>query len=279
MISAFKNLARDMLPKRVWLNLRQARFRYEQNKLYNSLSRCVDHTYGGFPLKIHLTDPTAWNWYDRDVPELNEINLLKQGRLRPGAKVFDVGAHQGIFALMMAKIVDRRGMVVAVEADNHNAAIARQNRKLNNVPQMKVVEAAAAEKSGTLFFREGGNGHVDFESGWPVRSLSIDDLALQYGIPEVLFIDVEGFEVKVLEGAAQTLKHQPDCFVEVHAGCGLESYGFSPESVVSFFRTGGYRCFIAEQDEELYSSAFRALEPGAALPNERFFLVALNGET
>jgi len=246
-------------------------------------------------MKIRLADAVAENWYDRDWPELNEIVLLKQQRLRLGAKVFDVGAHQGIIALMIAKIVGPRGMVVAVEANWHNAAIARENRDLNNAPQLVIVEAAAAEKSGTLFFNDELNGRVDVGSEewgrWPVPCLSIDDLTLRYGVPDVLYIDVEGFEVKVLEGAAQTLKHRPDCFVEVHVGCGLEDYGFSTESVVSFFRTLGYSLFIAGQVEGGAAEAFRALEsdsplPGSSkafhalgsdspLPNERFFLIAL----
>jgi hypothetical protein len=80
----------------------------------------------------------------------------------------------------------------------------------------------------------------------------------------------------VLEGAAQTLKHRPNCFVEVHVGCGLETYGSSAESVVSFFRAGDYSLFIAGQNEGAFSGAFHALEPDSSLPDERFFLVALN---
>jgi FkbM family methyltransferase len=275
-----RTLARELLPEGISTKLRRARSRYQYTKSYKS--RYVSHTYGGFPLKILLTDSMAQDWYDRDLPELNELALLKQHGLRSGAKVFDIGAHQGVFALMMAKIVGPRGMVVGVEANWHNAAIARENRDLNSAPQLVIVEAAAAEKSGTLFVSEELNGHIVLEGGksgrWPVPCLSIDELTLQYGVPNVLFIDVEGFEMKVLEGATQTLKHQPDCFVEVHVGCGLETYGFSAKSVVSFFRTRGYRLFIAEQDEELFSRAFHGLKLGSPLPDERFFLVALNGQ-
>ena len=73
---------------------------------------------------------------------------------------------------MIAKIVGPRGMVVAVEANSHKAAIARENRDLNNAPQLVIIEAAGAEKSGTLFFNEELNGHVDVGSWkwgrWPV---------------------------------------------------------------------------------------------------------------
>lgn len=280
MSSALKDLIRNLLPQAVVFKLQRTRFRFLRTKSYKSRSRYVKHTYGGFPLKIHLTDPMAEAWYDRDLPELKEIALLRCGRLRPGAKVFDLGAHQGVFALMMARIVGAEGMVVAVEANWHNAAIARENRDLNEAMQLVVVEAAAAERSGTLFFNGEPNGSVELGTEkwgrWPVPCLCVDDLTLRYGVPDVLFIDVEGFEAKVLEGATGTIKHRPDCFVEVHVGCGLESYGFSAKSVVSFFRAADYRLFVAEQDEQSFAKPFRALEPGAALPDERFFLVALS---
>ena len=92
-----------------------------------------------------------------------------------------------------------------------------------------IVEAAAGRKSGTLLFSEELNGHVELGSGrWPVPCVSIDDLRLRYGAPDVLYMDVEGFEVEVLIGAANTLKHRPDCFVEVrNVDCGLQTYGSS----------------------------------------------------
>jgi hypothetical protein len=42
-------------------------------------------------------------------------------------------------------------------------------------------------------------------------------------VPDILFIDVEGFEVHALKGATHTLQGRPDCFIEVHVGCGLRN--------------------------------------------------------
>jgi len=275
MFSTFKNVAKELLPPLVKTKLELARINYQ---LKHYKSRYVEHIYGGFPLKIHLTDPVAESWYDHDewLEEGSEISLLKQHQLGRGAKVFNIGAHQCVVALVLAKIVGPGGMVVAVEANSHNTAIARENRDLNDALQLVIVEAAAADKSGTLLFSEQLCGSVDDGSGrWakrPVPCLSVDDLTLQYGVPQVLWIDVEGFEGKVLEGAAQTLKHRPDCFVEVHVGCGLETFGYSAESIVSFFRTTPYRLFVTRQQ----GGAFDVLEPNSPLPDERFFLAALN---
>ena len=175
---------------------------------------------------------------------------------------------------MLAKIVGLSGRVVALEASPHNAAIARRNRDLNDAPQLEIVEAAVAQKSGTLYFNQGLNGCVDDGTGeWgrqEVKSLSVDDLTAVYGVPDLLFIDVEGFEVRVLEGAKETLRHRPDCFIEVHTGCGLEKYGGSVSSILSFFPQGQCNLMVAAEDE----GEFRPLEEISRVPTKRFFLIA-----
>jgi FkbM family methyltransferase len=217
----------------------------------------------------------AEGWYDGNWEELPEIAVLRRGRLTTGARVFDLGAHQCVVALMLAKIVGPYGRVVALEANSHNAAIARRNRHLNNTPQLEVVEAAVAEKSGALYFNRALNGCVDDGTGdWgrqEVKAISVDDLTALYRVPDLLFVDVEGFEVKVLQGAKETLRHRPDCFIEVHTGCGLERYGDSVSSIFSFFPHGQFRVLVATEDE----GEFRFLENVSDAPTKRFFLIAL----
>ena len=89
--------------------------------------RLVQHTYCGFPLTIAIADSTAEKWYDRDMPMLPEIALLQRHRLGPGSRVFDMGSHQGVVALILARIVGDSGAVVAVEANKHNVRIAHKN--------------------------------------------------------------------------------------------------------------------------------------------------------
>ena len=233
------------------------------------------HTYRGFPLQVYLADPLAEGWYDHDWPRMPEIEMLELHRLRAGARIFDLGAHQCVIALVLSKIVGPRGQLVAVEANPHNVRIARRNREQNGAHWLEIVEAAVAEKSGSVAFSLALNGRVDEGRGeWGTRtvnSLSIDDLADQYGIPDVLYIDIEGFEVRALEGAAKTLRHHPDCFIEVHVGRGLERYGYSAQSVLSFFPREDYRLYVARQTE----SNFHILEDNDRVPKERFFLVAV----
>jgi FkbM family methyltransferase len=266
-----KEVIKSVVPKPLWNRLRMLRMRYTRASFRR---RRVRHHYGGYELEIELIDPMGAGWYDHDHPELPEIALLKQHGLRRGARVFDIGAHQCVVALVLAKTVGPTGFVLAVEASPENCEAGEQNRKLNGLDNCRVLHAAGAAQSGTLIFNRGTNGQVDDGSGeWgqiQVEAYSVDDLADRFGAPDVLFIDVEGFECEVLRGAQKTLARRPDCFVEVHVNAGLEKFGGSVSEVLSLF-PAGYEFFAAVPDR-----SFAPFEKDSAMLLDRFFLVAVS---
>lgn len=270
-----KSVIRSVAPNWLWTKLRLWQI---DNSINSYPTKQVSHTYGGFDLTVYLADPLAQGWYDCDWPDLPEIFFLRQYRLKPGAKVFDIGAHQGIVAMVQAKIVAEDGFVLAVEANSHNFKVAKRNQELNNLPQLNILFGAVADKSGTLIFNQGLNGQVDDGKGeWgqvEVPAFSIDDLSSQYGFPDVLFIDIEGFECQALQGAKRTLARYPDCFVEVHVQHGLEKFGGSVEEVISFFNQEHYDLFI---HSEKYPKLIK-FEPHHEILNERFFLTAVSSK-
>jgi FkbM family methyltransferase len=225
------------------------------------------HNYAGFDLSVHITDRTGRLWYDHDWEELPEHTLLRTRRLKPGAKVFDLGAHQGLIALMVSRMVGESGSVVALEPGQHNFETALKNKQANAAHNMTILCAAASDRSGDISFSDGMNGRVGLGVMRP--AYSVDDLAKKFGAPDIVKIDVEGYELKVLEGATATLAARPDWYVEVHSGLGLEANGGSPEQVVEVFRGRGYRLYI--QDDIHYRSPFRPLD---VIPHRWFQLVA-----
>ena len=238
-------------------------------------ARIVQHRYGAGDLQVRLADPLAAGWYDHDWAELPEIALLRGRCLRAGARVFDVGAHQGIVALMLAREVGPAGQVIAVEPNPHNAAAALKNRDLNHLNQVEILQAAVSDRSGTAIFNQGLDGQLDDGSGaggrMTVVSTTLDDLAARFGMPGLVMIDAEGAECLILAGARHVLGSSADFAVEVHVGCGLEKLGGSVERLLAYFPPASYTLLgRAERDE-----AFQPLTNHDPLMNNRFFLVAL----
>lgn len=265
-----KQLAKAVLPDGLWAALRRVRLRFT----YASFRRrTVQHTYGGHPLRVCIADPLGAGWYDRDWPVMHEIELLRTRRLRVGARIFDLGAHQCVVALVMSRIVGPRGQVVAVEASSHDAAIGRLNAGLNDATNLAVLHAAMARRAGEISFDAGGatsspGGNIG--AGERVEALAVDDLTRRYGAPDLVFVDVEGYELEVLHGAGSTMAANPDWFVEVHTPY-LARYSGSVDEVLAFFPEHRFERWIASDSHP----AFRPFAEAGELLSDRFFLVAL----
>lgn len=264
--------------------MRQARVAKFDRQRRRYQSRVVEHEYGGVRHRVLIAAPYDER-YDVDWPEVQEIGWLKSRRLRPGATVFDLGANSGVFAMMLADAVGESGHVVAVEAHPADVRTMEQNRELNGLPQLECVHAAIGREAGEIVF--GRHGSVDDGSRrWGdmrVRSLSIDGMAEQYGVPDVVFVDIEGYEYEALLGASATIEAGPDWFVEVHGDEELAVYGASSEDVIACFRAAGYDLYAAPDSRYIRhpdgsvtpKHAIRPLEEWPAILLEhRFFLFA-----
>ncbi len=268
-MSALSKLAKSILPKRWAHAITQWRLR----RVISSFpARTVTHQYGRHNLSVRLTDTLAEGWYDHDWPEMRELVFLRQGRLQPGARVFDLGAHQGVVAMALAREISPGGRVVAVEATPHNANIARENLILNSLTdQVTVINALVARDSGrTIAFTATLNGQVSRSgAGELISTVSVDSLAAEFGMPDVVVIDIEGFEGEALAGASAVLRQGAEFFVEVHVGVGFEEHT-TKEAILQIFVDHGYSCFVTAESR----GDFVNWSAGMPLPEERFFLIA-----
>lgn len=271
---SIKNVLRAIIPKSLWERIRQKRI---ARGVQQYPRRVVEHTYAGHRFKVLLADGIGEGWYDKDWADLDEVGLLATGRLRAGATVFDLGAHQGVVAMIMSRIVGPTGRVIAVEGMRHNCDVAEENVRLNKITNVSVHHAVIAEQDGQIRFFDGLNGSVSREGvGQMVDAITIDSLAQKYGPPDVVFVDIEGFEVKALTGAAATLRTTADWFVEVHVGCGLEEYGGSIDQVLGRFDAKKYDRFVWNLDTKQKP---KSLEASSEVLLSRFALVSLHRGT
>lgn len=162
--------------------------------------------------------------------EPNEFTVLDR-ILEPGGTFIDIGANEGVYSLYAAARVGRKGRVVAVEPSPREIASLRANLSLNPRLHVSVVEAAVAETNGWAdfhvaeFAHAGQNALASLATGAipivekrAVPTVALDTLVerLPGGKVDIVKIDVEGAELGVLRGAAETLrKSRPVFLLEV----------------------------------------------------------------
>jgi FkbM family methyltransferase len=144
-------------------------------------------------------------------PDYNreELDFLR-ANLAAGGVFVDIGANVGTYALTLARSVDARGMVIAVEPHPVIHARLAFNRAASGYTQVRLVAAAAGEADGEVMIEtDSGNlgaSHVvtgkDSASAFKVPSLTLQHILSDAGAAKVdaLKIDVEGFEDRVLTG-------------------------------------------------------------------------------
>ncbi len=157
--------------------------------------------------------------------------------VQPDTWAIDVGANIGVFTLYFCDHTATAG-IVAIEPEQANFRTL-ERRVAAAQPRAKVIlrQAVAAEQAGTLNLAVNDlhpGDHQIAESGTPVAAVTLDGLVEECGHPPVSLvkIDVQGAELRVLQGATALLRtQQPALFVEVDE----EALGRHGTSTVQLF--------------------------------------------
>jgi FkbM family methyltransferase len=173
--------------------------------------------------------------------------------IAPGERVLDLGAHVGTFSLAAAAA---GAHALAVEASAENVALLRASVARNGFRNVRVIQAVASNEPGQIHFHPHGPwGQVVLEDeadgSVAVAALTVDELVQELGWLPLAFVkmDVEGWEMQVLDGMRQVLgsPQAPPVLYECN-GHTLLPYGATPEDLVAKMEEFGYTSYLVEQD-------------------------------
>lgn len=250
--------------------------------------------------KCGLTDVTVYRdgiRYQLDLNEYIDSEIYLKGffeedttyalrkLIKPGMTIFDIGANSGAHTLRMAKIVGGSGKVVAFEPMPWALKKLETNMALNMLKNIRIESMGLSDKPAK-------NIGVEIAASWPVRTKNappqqlhpihkgklakeridfstLDDYVSAHEIwrVDVIKIDTDGYELKVLRGGAETLKRfLPALIVEMDKRT-LQEHGDTLEGLILFLESFGYRFYSSENGfRQMVREDVISAKPGKTRP-------------
>ena len=211
------------------------------------------------PSHFKLYCPPEWrgnakmNYLMRDAlePEIAALPAF----VGEGDLVIDVGAHYGLYTLVLASLVGGDGDVYAFEPSPHAMNVVSRNVSTNGLSNVvTLVNGAAAETDGTASFWEHADPSRASLGPSPesvnqveVKTCRIDrELAGRTRPVSFIKIDVEGFELGVLKGAESVIsKDRPVVLLEDDNAI-TSAAGEVPGAAIQFLRDHGYAIRVGQ---------------------------------
>lgn len=171
--------------------------------------------------------------------------------VRPGDRCLDVGANVGVHTIRLAKLAGPDGAVIAIEPDPELARRARGNVQLNEVTNVQVIQAAAADRSATALLYRPGTADANRARGsllhhayltgqaQEVPTVVIDELCP--GPVALIKIDVEGAEAAVVAGAGAAIARDHPAVIFEYAP---EALGREVSSPFGWLAAQGYEMLL-----------------------------------
>jgi FkbM family methyltransferase len=198
-----------------------------------------------------------WSVFKRVRKEARTVDAFRAA-LRPGMTVLDSGANIGYYSLTAAPLVGDDGSVHAFEPTPGLARRISENARMNGFGNIRVNACAVADRVGTAVF------HLSSEDSEANSLFAVEDACRHMEVPvtsldayvsaagvsrvDVVKIDCEGAELKVLYGARGMLMgpEPPLLFLELNDQT-LRQADTTPEALVAFLDEVGFDCYELER--------------------------------
>ena len=185
--------------------------------------------------------------------EFREFLFLHQ-YLKPEMTFIDVGANLGEYSLFAAKRLTR-GRVLAFEPLPTIRAVLQKNVLLNGFRNIDVYPIGLSSRTETLTIHEFEDVHEGLATFYPGDRISrssvavelkkLDDIITSLSPLRIDFIkiDIEGGELKALQGALSVIsRYRPTFMIEINEVT-YAAAGFTIKDIELFFSEVGYKSY------------------------------------
>lgn len=167
--------------------------------------------------------PRWARYFPADYEPAKQLFLRQQ--CRSSSTVLDLGAHIGLYTVLMSRYVGPAGRVVAFEPTPATLRHLQRTIRLNHLSNVEIRAQAVSGSTGVAFLNDTGDPVSNANSLTPidraqaqlgVRTTTLDDLVLPDPVSCVK-MDIEGAEVDALRGATALLERdRPAMTIEIH---------------------------------------------------------------
>ena len=220
---------------------------------YRGSPRMVLNVRNRFQRKIFFF-PVAYARHWLDAP----LGKYMKQRLRPGDAFVDIGANIGYYSLLAADLVGESGMVIAFEPEPGVFESLTRSVAANQYSNVRLHNVGLSNREGKLqLYRARDTAHSlveateqdpQFRGAVVVEVAILDRYASATELDErvrLIKIDVEGEEVRVVEGMLATLTRigKPPVWIEVRGPEGSERAPDTFGPLLDVLAPLGYRAF------------------------------------
>jgi FkbM family methyltransferase len=211
----------------------------------------------GLKLYLNLRSSIGRTLLMKDSYEKGTTKLFRD-LIEEGMVILDIGANIGYYSLFAAKLVGEKGTVFAFEPAPDNFALLVKNIELNGFSNIIPVQKAVSSKTGrgrlflssdpVLHSMHQHNGKRSIE----VEVTSIDEFIENRNCPvDLIKMDVEGLEMRALEGMLETIKRNPNLKIitEFSPDC-LQKSGSPPMEFLKKLMDCGFKLFLIDEQEQ-----------------------------
>lgn len=217
--------------------------------------------YKGLQLELDIHDYVSHYLYFgfKDLSHSQLMSLVKEGDV-----ILDIGTNFGTTILQFAQRVGAKGKCYGFEPDPTNYQICQRMLSLNDFKTVQIENIGLGNEKGSFTLvvdtpSNRGKNRISKQTGGKevvtVQVEVLDDWVKrkQLSTLQLIKIDVEGFEMKVLEGAEYVLDTMhPTLFIELD-DTNLQQQGNAAKELIAFLEKKQYTIFHAET-KELISS-------------------------